>query len=500
MAAGRGSQLEQVHNEVEEDSGYIRDADGSLIPDYDQTIKNFDEGDVVSGEVVRVDRDEILVDIGYKSEGAIPIRELSVRGKTANLPEVGDTIDALVLQKEDKEGRLILSKKRADYEKAWQRIVEIVKGDGRVKGQAIEVVKGGLIVDIGLRGFLPASLIDLKRVKDLDQFVGQELECKIIEHEKSRNNVVLSRKAILQEEKFQERQKVIASLTKGEKIKGKVSSIVDFGVFVDLGGIDGLVHISELSWTHVDHPSEVVSQGEEIEIQVLDIDFERQRVSLGLKQTLEDPWKEKVAKYSVGDVIEGKITKIAPFGTFVGLEDGVEALVHVSEFPEGKDTGDFQVAEELKAKIILLDQQKRRIGLSLRRVDEETPEEVAEPAVAEAKDDEEAAAPVVPKISGETVLARTAKGRRKAKKVMDKEQAADVEDETPVDMSVTEETEGADDHESESIDSSPEPEVVEDAGAASDEKKAEESEEVSAEGASLEDVLHDMKKSRGEKG
>lgn len=494
MTTGGGSQLEEIRTEEEEPEGYVRDEEGHLVPDYNATIKEFDEGDIVEGEVVRVDRDEILVDIGYKSEGVIPIRELSVRAKSSNLPEAGEQIEALVLQKEDKEGRLILSKKRADYEKAWERIEKIVDGDGRVIGEAIEVVKGGLIIDIGLRGFLPASLIDLKRVKDLNQYVGSELECKIIEHEKSRNNVVLSRKEVLKEEKFQERQKVIQNLVKGEKITGKVSSIVDFGVFVDLGGIDGLIHISELSWTHVDHPSEVVAAGEDIEIQVLDIDLDRQRVSLGLKQTKEDPWQGKVAKYTVGDVIDGKITKIAPFGAFVQLQEGVEALVHVSELPAGKDIGSFEAGESLEARIILIDQQKRRIGLSLRKLEE------AEPELEVEEDSEEEEAPASTKAVKAASMARTAKGRRKAKNAEAKEEAVDQSPEEVATVAVDDEKAPADE------------EVVvlvpDEEGLADDEKpieKAEEDEprddeEVSSGGVSLEDVLQEMKKSHGDKG
>src|SRR3990172_150483 len=252
------------------EAGYIVDSEGRLIPDYDQTIKVFDDGDIVTGIVVRIDRDEILVDIGYKSEGVIPIRELSIR-KDVDPHDavcVGDDIAALVLQKEDKDGRLILSKKRAEYESAWIRIEDLSKSSTTISGRVIEVVKGGLILDIGLRGFLPASLVDVRRVKDLHQFIGQELECKVIEMDRNRNNVVLSRRSVIDETRKHEREKVITGLKEGDTLNGKVSSIVDFGAFVDLGGIDGLIHISELSWTHVDHPSEVLNLGEQINIKV----------------------------------------------------------------------------------------------------------------------------------------------------------------------------------------------------------------------------------------
>src|SRR5918996_3857236 len=226
----------------------------------DETIKYFNDGDIVAGVVVKVDRDEVLLDIGYKTEGVIPSRELSIKHDVdpAEVVTVGDFVEALVLQKEDKEGRLILSKKRAQYERAWGTIEALKEKDEVVEGPVIEVVKGGLILDIGLRGFLPASLVDLRRVRDLHPFVGRTLEAKIIELDKNRNNVVLSRRAYLEETQSATRKAFLHTLRKGEIRKGVVSSIVNFGAFVDLGGVDGLVHVSELSWKHIDHPSEVV--------------------------------------------------------------------------------------------------------------------------------------------------------------------------------------------------------------------------------------------------
>src|SRR4051794_40150923 len=260
----------------------------------DATIKYFNDGDIVDGTIVKVDRDEVLLDIGYKTEGVIPSRELSIKHDVdpSEVVEVGDKVEALVLQKEDKEGRLILSKKRAQYERAWGKIEETMQSGQTIKGPVIEVVKGGLILDIGLRGFLPASLVDLRRVRDLQPFVGQELEAKIIELDRNRNNVVLSRRAFLEESQSEGRKTFLQNLQKGERRKGTVSSIVNFGAFVDLGGVDGLVHVSELSWKHVDHPQEVVSVGQEVEVEVLDVDLDRERVSLSLKATQEDPWKE----------------------------------------------------------------------------------------------------------------------------------------------------------------------------------------------------------------
>ncbi|HSQ21321.1 MAG TPA: S1 RNA-binding domain-containing protein, partial [Coriobacteriia bacterium] len=266
----------------------------------DGTITDFDDGDLVTGTVVQVERDEVLLDIGYKSEGVIPARELSIRkdANPADIVQLGDEIEALVLQKEDKDGRLILSKKRAAYERAWNDIEKKFESGENVTGEVIEVVKGGLILDIGLRGFLPASLVDLRRVKDLHMFLGDRLEARVIEMDRNRNNVVLSRRVVLEEDRKQERQDILNKLVKGMILPGTVSSIVDFGAFVDLGGIDGLVHISELSWSHVNHPSEVVAVGDKVEVQVLDVDLDRERISLGLKQTQDDPWKQLVKDFT----------------------------------------------------------------------------------------------------------------------------------------------------------------------------------------------------------
>src|SRR4249919_1834751 len=241
-----------------------------LLAAIDATIKDFIDGDIVEGRIVKVDRDEVLLDVGYKTEGVIPSRELSIKHDVdpSDVVNVGDLVEALVLQKEDKEGRLILSKKRAQYERAWGDVEKIKESDGVVTGQVIEVVKGGLIVDIGLRGFLPASLIEMRRVRDLQPYLGQEIEAKILELDKNRNNVVLSRRALLEQTQSESRTTFLNNLHKGQVRKGTVSSIVNFGAFVDLGGVDGLVHVSELSWKHIDHPGEVVDVGQEVTVEV----------------------------------------------------------------------------------------------------------------------------------------------------------------------------------------------------------------------------------------
>src|ERR671915_732051 len=310
--------------------------DGELIPNYDATFPIINEGEVVSGKVVRIDKDEVLIDIGYKSEGVIPSHELSIRRSVdpADEVELGEEVDALVLTKEDAEGRLILSKKRARFEMAWRRIERAAESGEPVEGTVIEVVKGGLILDLGVRGFLPASLVDIRRVHDLDEFMGKKLRAKVIELNRSRNNVVLSRRAVLEDERKEVRQQILGRLQPGMVVEGKISNIVDFGAFVDLEGIDGLIHISELSWSHVNHPSEVLSIGDTVRVKVLDIDRERQRISLGLKQTQEDPWQRVLSEYNEGDVVEGKVTKIVAFGAFVQILPGVEGLVHISELAQ----------------------------------------------------------------------------------------------------------------------------------------------------------------------
>ncbi|MDO5335295.1 MAG: 30S ribosomal protein S1 [Coriobacteriia bacterium] len=370
-------------------------SDADLNAMIDGTLTVFDEGDLINGTVVKIEHDEVLVDIGFKSEGVIPARELSIR-KDADPSEVvalGDPIEALVLQKEDKDGRLILSKKRAEYERSWIEVEEKFKAGATVTGEVIEVVKGGLILDIGLRGFLPASLVDLRRVKDLSMYLNTEIEARVIEMDRNRNNVVLSRRVILEEGRKNERAEILSKLSKGMRLKGTVSSIVDFGAFVDLGGIDGLIHISELSWSHVNHPSEVVKVGEEVEVEVLDVDLNRERISLGLKQTTPDPWTKLIETYPVGTIADGKITKVVPFGAFVELGSNVEGLVHISEMaPRHIDSPAqvVKVGQDVKVKVMDVNVERRRISLSMKAAADELgiEIEVAEPENKEEKDAE----------------------------------------------------------------------------------------------------------------
>ncbi|MCB1247202.1 MAG: 30S ribosomal protein S1 [Acidimicrobiia bacterium] len=338
----------------------------------EQTVFEFKEGDIVVGTVVRVDPDEVLVDIGYKSEGVIPPNELSVRNNANpdDVVEVGQEIETLVLQKEDDQGRLVLSKKRAQYERAWGRIEGVMNDGGTVTGHVIEVVKGGLIVDIGLRGFLPASLVDLRRVRDLQPFVGEPIEAKVIELDRNRNNVVLSRRAYLEEEQAEQRQAFLEDLKEGDIRQGVVSSVVNFGAFVDLGGMDGLVHVSELSWRHVNHPGEIVTVGDQVKVKVLEVDYDRERISLSIRQTAEDPWETFARATDVGAIVPGKVTKTVPFGAFVAVGDGVEGLVHVSEIAmhhvESPEL-ELSLGQEVTVKVTEIDADRRRVSLSIKQ-------------------------------------------------------------------------------------------------------------------------------------
>lgn len=336
------------------------------------TVLEFKEGDIVEGTVVSIDAEGAMVDIGYKSEGLIPTRELSIRNNVdpAEAAKPGERVEAVVLNKEDDEGRLILSKKRAMYERAWGRIQEIARDEGTVEGTVIEVVKGGLIVDIGLRGFLPASLIDMRRVRDLDPFIGETITAKVIELDRARNNVVLSRRAYLEEAQAEERQSFLDDLEEGEVREGVISSVVNFGAFVDLGGMDGLVHVSELSWQHVNHPGELVSVGDKVSVKVLEVDLDRERISLSIRQTSDDPWDVFAGDNEIGDIIDGSVTKTVPFGAFISVADGVEGLVHVSEIAVHRVESpelELSIGQSVKVKITEKDDERRRISLSIKQ-------------------------------------------------------------------------------------------------------------------------------------
>jgi small subunit ribosomal protein S1 len=413
----------------------IENENGEMVPNYDLTMVNLNDGDLVKGKVVKIDKDEVLVDVGFKSEGVIPLNELSIRNnvKPEDILKVNDEIEIMVLQKEDQDGRLLLSKKRAEVEQNFDRIEKIYAKGDTIEGEIIECVKGGLIVDIGLRGFLPASLIDVRKIKELESYIGEKCVCKIIEVDRNRNNVVLSRKVIIEDERREQRKEILSSMEVGQVRKGTVTSIADFGAFVDVNGVDGLVHISELSWNHVKHPSEVVNVNQEVDVEILDIDYEKQRLSLGLKQTQKDPWLERIKKYSVKDIIKGKVTRIVKFGLFVQIEEDLEGLVHISELsqePVKRPSDIAKIGDELEIRIIDIDFDKRRMAFSIKQVEnpEETEEteEKKEPkkAKAEVKDKKTKAAEKKPEKAGKKE--ETSDKEKKEDKI--KKQEKEVED------------------------------------------------------------------------
>ncbi|MDD3777262.1 MAG: 30S ribosomal protein S1 [Actinomycetota bacterium] len=366
---------DNLDGNITDDNCMVEDENGNMVPNYDLTIIDFNEGDILKGRVVKIDKDEVLIDIGYKSEGVIPLSELSIRNnaKPEEIVSVDDTVEILVLQKEDQDGRLLLSKKRAEIEKNFDMVEELYRSGGTVEGEVIECVKGGLILDIGLRGFLPASLIDVRKTKELASYIGEKCKCKIIEVDRNRNNVVLSRKAIIEDERREQRKEVLESIEVGQIRKGVITSIAEFGAFVDVDGVDGLIHISELSWNHVKHPSEVVEVNDEVDVEILDVDYDKQRLSLGLKQTQKDPWMEKIKQFTNGDIVKGKVTRIVKFGLFVQIEEGMEGLVHISELssePIKRPSDVAKIGDELMVRIIDIDFDKRRMAFSVKQVEE----------------------------------------------------------------------------------------------------------------------------------
>jgi len=410
-----------IITELTDENFMVKNDKGEMVPNYDITMINFNDGDIVKGRVVKIEKDEVLVDIGFKSEGVIPISELSIRNsiKPEKVLKLEDVIEIVVLQKEDQDGRCILSKKRAEVEQNFDRVEKIFETNETIDGEIIECVKGGLIVDIGLRGFLPASLIDVRKTRELDSYIGEECTCKIIEVDRNRNNVVLSRKAIIEDERREQRKDILDSMEVGQIRKGSITSIADFGAFVDVDGVDGLVHISELSWNHVKHPSEVVEVNQDVDVEILDIDREKQRLSLGLKQTQKDPWMEKIKEYSSKDVVNGKVTRIVKFGLFVQLEDGLEGLVHISELadePVRRPSDVAKIGDELIVRIIDIDFDKRRMAFSVKQVENPIDESVEEEANDSEESPEEAVQRKRNRTAVKTVLFLRMKKRNRSKR------------------------------------------------------------------------------------
>ncbi len=351
-----------------------------LVELYDESMRNLTEGDIVTGRVIGLTADEVIVDVGYKSEGLISKSEFTDREGNLTV-SVGDEVDVLLEKTEDIEGHVLLSRQKAERMRRWNEIEKAYKNDSIIKGRVVDRIKGGLTVDIGLRAFLPGSLVDIKPIKHLESLKGEELEFKVISLDRRRNNVVLSRKAVLEKELEKKKAETITLLKDGALLPGVVKNITDYGVFIDLGGIDGLLHITDISWGRVNHPSEHFQVGDEVEVVILKFDPETERVSLGFKQKSEDPWNLVDKKYPVGSKVHGKVVSIVDYGAFVEIEEGVEGLIHVSEMSWTKKVVNpsklLSVGDEVEAIVSELDMEQRRISLSLRQTEQNPWEELA---------------------------------------------------------------------------------------------------------------------------
>lgn len=338
---------------------------------YEESLRDFKEGQVVKGKIIALTSKEALIDVGYKSEGYIALEEFL----DAKDLKVGDQVEVFLESKEDEEGRIVLSKRKAERSQGWDRIVARCHEGDIVEGRVTKKVKGGLMVDIGVEAFLPASLISLKGFTNVNQFLGQPLKCKIIKINKARKNIVVSRKEILQEETDKQRSKVLGELKKGEVRAGTVKNVTDFGAFIDLGGVDGLLHITDMSWGRVGHPNEIVSVGKKLDVMILDFDKETMKVSLGLKQMQPSPWENVEEKYPSGTKVKGKVVNILPYGAFVEIERGLEGLVHISELSWNRRITSpsevVSVGQEVEAVVLHVDRQNQKLGLGMKNPEED---------------------------------------------------------------------------------------------------------------------------------
>jgi len=333
------------------------------------SIKNYREGSIVKGHILEIRSREFLVDIGYKSEGVIPASEFEDPEEV----EIGDEIEVLLERLENDEGMVVLSKEKAAQRQNWEKIVGVFKGDGLIKGKVRSVVKGGLTVNVGVEAFLPASQIDIIPPKDLQQFVGNIYDFKIVKINEDRKNVVLSRREIIEQERAEKRQAFLSGVTIGDRIVGTVKNITDFGAFIDLDGIDGLLHVTDMSWARLNHPGELLKVGQQLEVQVLDINKDKERVSLGLKQMQSNPWDRIEERFPVGQKVSGKITNLMPYGAFVQIEEGVEGLIHVSELSWTKriarPSDVLTMGQEIEAVVLGVNKEEQKISLGVRQLE-----------------------------------------------------------------------------------------------------------------------------------
>lgn len=346
---------------------------------YDETLKPFREGEIIQGVIVQIEKDSALIDVGYKSEGTIPLHEFPDGGKSL---KIGDQVEVLLEKMEDSEGQIILSKEKADKIRVWDDLTRAYGNNEVVEGTIVAKIKGGLAVDIGLKAFLPGSQIDLRPIRNLDKLIGQKFRMKIIKLNRRRGNIVLSRRAILEEEKGESRRELLARLEEGQILEGTVKNITDYGAFIDLGGIDGLLHITDMAWGRVQHPSELFTVGDKVKVIVIKYDRETQRVSLGVKQITEDPWTVADTKYSIGSRVKGKVISIADYGAFAELEPGIEGLVHVSELSWDKrikhPSKIVSPGDVIETVVLSLDKENRRISLGMKQIEPNPWDTIAE--------------------------------------------------------------------------------------------------------------------------
>ena len=341
-----------------------------------QSMQNFKEGTIVKGRIIERRPREVMVDIGYKSEGAIDLNEFSSADDLA----IGQEIEVLLERLENEDGQVILSRQKAAHKQNWDKILKLSEAGKTVQGLVRGIVKGGLMVDVGVEAFLPSSQIDINPPKNLREFLGQTLECRIVKLNEDRKNVVLSRRELIEEERNEKRSKLLSHLDKGAKVKGRVKNLTEFGAFVDLDGLDGLLHVTDMTWGRLGHPSEMLQTGQEIEVIVLEIDKERLRVSLGMKQMSENPWDKIAEKYPVNLKVRGKITSLVPYGAFIQLEPGVEGLVHVSELSWtrriNRPSDVLQDGQEIDAIVISVSKEEQKLSLSVRHLEANPWEEI----------------------------------------------------------------------------------------------------------------------------
>lgn len=367
MMGTRGDSRDGEGGDVEE-----RESTVSMQEVYDETFKDILEGEIVRGKVLEIGADSVVIDIGYKSEGSIPIKEfLNPQGQL--IVQMGDVVEVYLESKEDNEGLIVLSREKAEKIKVWDEISKVYEKGGVVDGTIVGKTKGGLIVDIGVRAFLPGSQVDLRPVRDLDRVIGKTFPMKIIKLNQRRGNIVLSRRELLEEERKGLKEKTLATLEEGKVLRGKIKNITEYGAFIDLGGLDGLLHITDMSWGRIGHPSELFAVGDEIEVVVLKFDRQTERVSLGYKQRLSDPWKSVAEKHAPGSRTKGKVVSITDYGAFVELEPGAEGLVHISEMSWTQRVKHpskvVAVGDVVEVVVLEIDQSSRRISLGMKQVE-----------------------------------------------------------------------------------------------------------------------------------